>query len=533
MRLLPATQFVIGAVAMITGCTALTGQPSAIGTSSVNATGDPIATGVVFHDTNRNGVRDAGERGLKGFRVSNGREVALTDRHGIYRLPVEDDMILFVIKPRGWMTPVDGTNLPRFYYIHKPAGTPKLKYPGVAPTGPLPASVDFPLHKQKEPDRFRIIVFGDTQPASIEEVDYLAHDVVEPLIGTDATFGMTLGDIVGDRLELHEPLNRVVAHVGVPWYNVQGNHDEDYAAAGDQHADDAFERVYGPSYYSFDYGRVHFVVLDDVVWHGATEERKGRYEAGLGARQMEFLRNDLALVPRDRLVVLTMHIPITQIKERAELYELLAQHPHTLSFSAHTHVNQHLFLTSEHDWPGAQPHHHMNFATACGSWWRGAPDEVGLPHATMADGAPNGWTIVTFDGVDYSAELRAARRPADYQMNIHAPEFVSADKAGETEVLVNVFAGSERSKVEMRLDAGPWVELQRTPREDPYFVALKQAEESPQPPRGRKLPRVGKSPHIWVGTLPAQPSTGVHLIDVRTTDMFGHEYRGRRIIRVE
>ena len=32
-----------------------------------------------------------------------------------------------------------------------------------------------------------------------------------------------------------------------------------------------FERVYGPAYYSYDYGSVHFLVLDDVNWIGKTE----------------------------------------------------------------------------------------------------------------------------------------------------------------------------------------------------------------------------------------------------------------------
>jgi hypothetical protein len=380
---------------------------------------DPTtATGLVFHDANHNGVRDADEPGIAGVRVSNGREIVLTDQGGAYRLPIDDDTILFVIKPRGWMTRVDQLNLPRFYYIHKPNGSPKLKYPGVAPTGPLPASVDFPLYPQEEPDRFRVIVFGDTQPDSIEEINYLAHDVVEEVIGTEAAFGFTLGDIVNDRLELHEPLNRVVAHIGIPWYNVMGNHDSDYSSPDDKHSDEHFERVYGPSYYSFDYGPVHFIVLDDIVWHGATEEEKGYYRAGLGERQLDFLGNDLALVPKDRLVVLTMHIPIVQIKERKELFRLLAQHPHTLSFSAHTHIAEHLFLRSEQDWPGEQPHHHINFATACGSWWRGAPDEVGIPHTMMADGGPNGWSIVTFDGIRYSVEFVPARRPRDYQMSL-------------------------------------------------------------------------------------------------------------------
>ena len=47
-----------------------------------------------------------------------------TGKGGRYELPIDDDDIIFVIKPRGYMTPVDALNLPRFYYIHKPAGSP-------------------------------------------------------------------------------------------------------------------------------------------------------------------------------------------------------------------------------------------------------------------------------------------------------------------------------------------------------------------------------------------------------------------------
>jgi len=491
------------------------------------------AVGFVFHDLNDNGRRDPGEPGLPGVRVSNGRQVVGTDAAGRYELPVDDDTILFVIKPSGWMTPIDELNLPRFYYIHKPGGSPKLKYPGVPPTGPLPESVDFPLRPQAEPQRFSVIFFGDTQPADMQDIAHLAHDVVEPLIGTDAAFGMTLGDLVHDKLELHASLNEVIAQIGVPWYNVPGNHDMDYSAATDRHADENWELTYGPPYYSFDYGPVHFVVLDDIIWHGATPERKGHYVAGLGEEQLEFVRNDLALVPEDRLVVLTMHIPITEIAERKELLALVARHRYTLSLSAHTHIQEHLFLDADDGWPGREPHHHANCVTACGSWWRGAPDEFGIPHTAMADGTPNGWTLATFDGHDYELTYVPARRPAEFQMSIYCPDSVPADKVGETEVLANVFAGSRRSTVEMRVDAGPWVALKQEPREDPYYAAIKRAEEGNTPPPGRKLPRITTCPHLWVGRLPEGLAVGAHVIEVRTTDLFGRRWHGRRIVRIE
>jgi hypothetical protein len=59
------------------------------------------ARGVVFHDANDNQVFDEGDKPLVGIRVSNGREIATTDESGRYELPVGDDTILFVLKPRG------------------------------------------------------------------------------------------------------------------------------------------------------------------------------------------------------------------------------------------------------------------------------------------------------------------------------------------------------------------------------------------------------------------------------------------------
>ncbi len=114
------------------------------------------------------------------------------------------------------------------------------------------------------------MLFGDPQPRDIAEVEYIAHDVVEQIISEhahDAAFGVTLGDIVFDDLSVMEPLNQAIALIGIPWYNVIGNHDLNLDAKDDSLSDETFERIYGPSYYSFDFGPAHFMVLDDVVWH--------------------------------------------------------------------------------------------------------------------------------------------------------------------------------------------------------------------------------------------------------------------------
>lgn len=54
--------------------------------------------------------------------VSNGRDVVVTGRKGVYELPLRENSAKFVIKPRNWRVPVDENQVPRFYYLHSPAG---------------------------------------------------------------------------------------------------------------------------------------------------------------------------------------------------------------------------------------------------------------------------------------------------------------------------------------------------------------------------------------------------------------------------
>ena len=87
------------------------------------------AQGTVFNDKNQNGKKDKGEPGLPNIAVSNGKEITKTDAQGKWELPHDDDTIFFVIKPRKWRTPLYTVNLPQFYYIDQPKGSPPiLKY---------------------------------------------------------------------------------------------------------------------------------------------------------------------------------------------------------------------------------------------------------------------------------------------------------------------------------------------------------------------------------------------------------------------
>src|SRR5690606_4139314 len=119
----------------------------------------------------------------------------------------------------------------------------------------------------------------------------------------------------------------------------------------------------------------------------------------------------------------------------------------------------------------------------------GAPDERGIPHTTMADGAPNGYSIISFDGTDYNLEFRAAGRSADYQIEVDAPEVVSTAQLADTVVYANVFNGSEKSVVEMRVGDGEWQPMEQTREVDPKYARTFELEEAVigNPPAWRKL----------------------------------------------
>ena len=130
-------------------------------------------------------------------------------------------------------------------------------------------------------------------------------------------------------------------------------------------------------------------------------------------------------------------------------------------------------MTEADGWKGSKPHHHIINVTVCGSWWSGKTDEHGIPHTMCADGTPNGHTVMHFNGVDYTLEYRAARREADYQIRVMAPEVVALADAATLTFHANAFNAMPSAKVEWKLDSTQtWQIMERYLSPDPLFKAL-------------------------------------------------------------
>ncbi|NGM62135.1 hypothetical protein G5B30_09435 [Sphingobacterium sp. SGG-5] len=488
--------------------------------------GQEIAQGIVYEDINQNGRKERKEKGVAQVAVSNGVEVVLTDISGKYQLPARENSIFFVIKPNGYHFPLNENNNPQFYYIHKPEGSPKLKFTGSEPTGKLPKSLDFALMKDnKEQKNFRALVFGDPQAYTMEEVDYFDKGIVQDITDPEQfSFGLSLGDLVGNDPTLFIPYNKAVAQLGMPWFNVMGNHDMNFDVQDDIYADETFEKTFGPNNYAFHYGDAYFIVLDNILYPNP-QTGKG-YLGGFRKDQLDFVENSLKFVPKDKLIVLAFHIPLRSAfrkEDRQRLFDLLVEYPNTLSLSAHTHLQRHNFYTKEEGWQQDRPHHEYNVGTTSGDWYSGLTNKQGVPASTMRDGTPKGYAILNVQGNTYTLDYKVAGESEDYQMNIIFPAVLKRSNVSRHTLYTNFFMGSAKDVVEYSLDGKKWVKMKYAEVEDPkYQYEVLKFDNADMLMDARRPSTPVTSTHIWTIKLPKKKlAAGRHTIHVRATDLFG------------
>lgn len=488
-------------------------------------------TGYVYEDSNQNGKKERREKGIPEVAVSNGKEVVLTDKKGKYALPIGTDNIIFVIKPSGFKVPRGENQLPDFYYIHKPEGSPELQYKGSEPTGKLPKTVNFALHNSEKQDNFTAMIFGDPQPYNKTELDQFAKGVVDKAKNeSNISFGISLGDLAGDDLDLHPPYVEILKRTNWHWYNVMGNHDMNYDAKIDEHSDESFERVFGPATYSFNHGNAHFIILDDILY---PDPRDGNgYWGGFTKTQLDFVENDLKHVAKDKLIVLAFHIPLQHINEnrfkdsdRQRLFDILADYPNRLAMSAHTHLQRHNFYSKEDGWKGSSPFHEYNAGTTSGDWYSGKINDEGVPISTMRDGTPKGYALLHIEGNQYKIDYQVIGAPKEHQIKIFNPKVVANNRGSGSGIFANFYMGDKNDKVEYRIDNGPWKNMNWVEAPDPsYAAAVMEWDLMDKLEPGRRPSNPVNVTHLWKGSIDTKLPIGKHTITVRATDMFGRTF---------
>lgn len=530
--------------------------------SFVIANAQETFTGVVFEDVDEDGVRGTEEPGIAGVSVSNGLEVVRTDASGRYTLPLRDEMVVFVTKPADYALPLDENKLPQFSYVHQPEGSPAFiqEYEGIAPTGPLPESLDFPLLPAERQDSFSFIAFGDLQPYTPEELTWVRDSAVADLLDSDAHFAVAVGDLVGDALDLYPRLQSVLGALPFPTLYLPGNHDINFDSPNDRYSLETYKRSFGAPYYSFDYGQAHFVNFENLVW--LDEGYDDTYNGRLTDEQLQWFANDLKHVDPNKLIVLSMHVALSnyndrdleqhQESNRQRVYQILREggFDNVLSLAGHSHTLERIRPGETYNpgtvtdsdgeevesfgW-GTVPFPQYTVGAVAGNWWSGPKDEFGVPTSYQKSGAPKGYMVFEVDGTSYREHYKVSNSDAvmhttlvkgegeqQQQLGLHSS--VSAAQVEGATFLANVYSGSRDTQVSVQIGGGQRLAMAwDKERHDPLPLRYGPEED--------KATLEGTSSHLYSVALP-DLGPGTHTLTVRATDPYGQVWTDTTMLEV-
>lgn len=248
-------------------------------------------TGVVFEDTNGNGIKESNEKGIASVVVSDQLNTAVTNSNGTYSLTSTSELpYVFVSQPTGFSG--------KFYYSKA-------------------TEVNFPLSETKDQRNFRFIHASDTHVDSLNLPRMQRFREMVDSIGVD--FVLITGDLIRDALRVNEETAsnyykmylQEIEKINVPVYSSVGNHElfgieRDKSLVSSEHplyGIGMYRHFLGPDYYSFNYGGIHFVAIDGVDYQNLY------YFGGVDSLQLQWLENDLKHVSDETPVVTFNHIP--------------------------------------------------------------------------------------------------------------------------------------------------------------------------------------------------------------------------------
>ena len=470
---------------------------------------------------------DGQVRFLPGVAVSDGRQVGWSDARGRWQLAQPPGGPVFVVKPAGYQAPERADGLPGFWIAQNAQGC-NFELVG---SGERDGAGEGPL---------QVLVFSDPQTGDMREVGYYRDAIVAPLAGAHgAHLGVTLGDVTNDDPSLYPAINNVTASLGVPWLHVPGNHDLDFEAGHDRDSLRSFRATYGPDTFAWEERQAVFVGLDNVVYR---PDGSDGYVGGLREEQFEFLQAWLPTAPKDRLLVVMMHVPLFNTSpdretfrsaDRERLFELLREFPRVLVLSGHRHRLQHVFHGPESGWHGATPLHEFNVGAASGAFWSGVAGEGGIPDSTMDDGTPSGHARLVIDGEGgYRLSWHRAGHHGDDDpgftdaMALHAPRALRRGAYPAWGVYANVYMGLEDTRVEFRVGDGQWRSMRKVLAPDPRLMVENARDDLATELRGfDRSPEAQPSTHLWRGALPTDLEAGEHWVEVRAFDRWRGEQR--------
>ena len=242
---------------------------------TATAGGVALAGGEAFAAETVGGKVTAAGKPLAGVVVTDGLNCVETAEDGSWSLPAREGVrFISVTPPSGW-------KVPQHY----------LRYEGTA------RSYDFALERWPASDSgvFKLLHIGDSEITNDRPIEREWIARARKWAGEEnCAFIVHTGDICGKAgLENHIKLMNS-ANMGRPVFYVLGNHDIVFPERGER----LFEELYGPCWYSFDAGGVHFIV---------TPMMRGDGKVAFTVEEIvAWLRNDLAIARRKKQPVMLL-----------------------------------------------------------------------------------------------------------------------------------------------------------------------------------------------------------------------------------
>lgn len=439
--------------------------------------------------------------GVAGVGVTDGVNVVHTDAAGRYTLIADSARpFVHVSVPAAHRIPVSATGTASFFRRLRPDARGEMR-------------AEFQLVRSDGDHQHAFMLLADTQTQNAFEMRRLHDETVPDVRATVAAlgdrarqcFGVACGDIMFDDLALYPDYERAVRDMGVPFFQVLGNHDILFDAASDEASSRVFENHFGPTHYSFDRGEVHYVVLDDVLWHGEG------YIGYVDELQQRWLMADLARVEKGSTVVVFLHIPVLSTRGRRQtgatpgisesvtnrqaLYRLLEPY-RAYVMSGHTHEHE------RHADGSVQHHVH---GTVCGAWWSGD---------ICWDGTPNGYALYEVSGSELRWRYKSTGRPFEHQMRLYRP---GSDPGAPGDLLANVWDADARWTVVLYEDGARRGLMSRREGFDPRSV---DEHTGPQKPPRRAWVEPTRTAHLYYSAV----TPGTREARVEATDPWGRRY---------
>ena len=461
-------------------------------------------------------VTDTHGNPVAGCVVSDGRQCVETDGYGNYAMASDlaDTRFVFISLPDGYKFTHRKSIIQNFCRIPRYCSG---------------AMANFTIEKQTTPmDKYTVVMIGDPQMRGLghDGSGERFRDVVLPDIENfkegcaGELFAINLGDLVYNWMAGYDDYLDISSTASYPMCNLIGNHDYDQNTILDGRLGTPyFEEYMTPTYYSFTIGKIHYIILNSIEY--SRRDSREHYKSGLDDKQMEWLENDLAFVPKDYTLYICGHAQLWKkpgkdseerhgrLNKNYERYtELLSQYKQIYSWSGHYHINYGYKYNNKESYEQLNDVQCVSVGRCVGT----LRTNKELDNA----GITNGYMVVNVDGEELNWYYKTVGHDSLHQMRVYSP---TVTQDGYVKACIWNHSTDYWSVPEWWENGVKVADLESHAEPDPAYLDIYEsvkhltgiAGDYARPAKSRYMFRV-------------KPTSGVRAGEIRVTDNFGRTY---------